>query len=137
MLLYAAAQLVRVVLVFDREVYRLSLVIVDPNETGLFQGHQRLFYGDFDVFCPVEPPAAYAVLPVEQLHRRLQLRLPYGEGVRLNGVYVYPNVCQQLVGLVGVDVVVLHQQLLDVSESVCQRRLRRQVQNEEASAHRD
>ena len=32
---------------------------------------------------------------------------------------------------------VLHQQLLDVSEAVCQRRLRRQVQNEEASAGRD
>ena len=32
---------------------------------------------------------------------------------------------------------VLHQQLLDVSEAVRQRRLRRQVQNEEASARRD
>ena len=31
----------------------------------------------------------------------------------------------------------LHQQLLDVSEAVCQRRPRRQVQNEEVSARRD
>ena len=32
---------------------------------------------------------------------------------------------------------VLHQQLLDVSEAVCQRRLRRQVQNEEVSPRLD
>ena len=67
----------------------------------------------------------------------IQLALPYGEGVRLDGIYVYPIVGQQLVGVVEVEVVVLHQQLLDVSEAVCQGCLRRQVENEEASARRD
>ncbi|MFM7982241.1 MAG: hypothetical protein ACKPKO_23265, partial [Candidatus Fonsibacter sp.] len=55
----------------------------------------------------------------------------------LECVYVNPAVGQQLVGTVEVEVVVLHQQLLDVSEAVCQRRLRIQVHNEEASARRD
>ena len=47
MLLYVAAELVRVVLVFYREVYRLGLMLVDLNETVLLQSDQRLFYGEF------------------------------------------------------------------------------------------
>ena len=78
-------------------------------------------------------------MPSSQLSssQGLQLALPYSEGVRLDGIDIYPVVGQQLVGTVEVEVVVLHQQLLDVSEAVCQRRLRRQVQNEESSARRD
>ena len=60
--------------------------------------------GAFDVVCSVEPPVAYALLPIEQLSSGLQLALPYSEGARLDGIYVYPVVGQQLVGAVEVEV---------------------------------
>ena len=77
------------------------------------------------------------VLPVEQPSSRLKLALPYCECVRLDCIYVDPVVGQELVGAVEVEVVVLHQQFLDVSEAVRQRRLRVQVQYEQALARRD
>ena len=103
-LLDVAAQLVRVALVFDRQLDALRRVLVDLDKTVLFQSHERLVDGELDVVGYVEPPAAYALHPVEQLLRAIQLTLPYGEGVRLDGIYVYPVVGQQIVGAVEVDV---------------------------------
>ncbi|MFM7986772.1 MAG: hypothetical protein ACKPKO_46405, partial [Candidatus Fonsibacter sp.] len=106
-------------------------------KTVIFESHDRLVDWEFDVVGVVEPPVAYALLPGEQLSSGLELSLPYSECVRLDGVYVNPAVGQQFVGTVAVEVVVLHQQLLDVSAAACQIRLRIQVQSEEASALRD
>ena len=86
--LYVAAQLISIILVFDREVYQVSIVLVDIDETVLFQSHQRILDGEFDAVGPVEPPVAYALLPVERLLGGIQLDLPYGEGVRLDGIYI-------------------------------------------------
>ena len=65
-LLDVAPQLVRIILVFDRQLDVLRSALVDLNKTVLFQNHQRLVDGEFDVVGPVEPPVAYALLPVEQ-----------------------------------------------------------------------
>ena len=137
MLLDVAAQLVRILLVFDRHLDVLRSVLVDLSKTVFFESHGRLVDGEIDVVGSVEPPFAYALLPVEQLSSGLQLTLPYSEYVRIDGVYVNPVVGQQLVGTVEVEVVALHQQLLSLYEAVCQRHLRIHVQNEAASARRD
>ena len=86
--------------------------------------HERFVDGELDVLRSVEPPAAYALLPAEQLSSGVHLALPYSECVRLDGIYVNLVVGQQFVGVVEVEVVVLHKKLLDVSEAVCQGRLR-------------
>ncbi len=65
------------------------------------------------------------------------MTLPYSQCFCLDGAYVNPVLGQQFVGNFKAEIVVLHEQLLDVSEAVCQRRLRIQVQKEEASARRD
>ena len=67
MLLDVAAQLVRIVLVLDRQLDALRSVLVDLNKTVFLEIHERLVDGEFDVVGSVEPPAAYALLPVEQL----------------------------------------------------------------------
>ena len=75
-------------------------MLVDLDNTVLLQSHERLVDWELDVVGSVEPPVAYALLPVEQLLCALQLALSYGDGVRLDGIYVYPVVGQQLVGAV-------------------------------------
>ena len=123
-LLDVAAQLVGIVLVFDRQLDVSRDVLVDLDKTVLLESHERFVDGELDVLGSVEPPAAYALLPAEQLSSGVHLALPYSEGVRLDGIYVDPVVGQELVGVVEVEVVVLHKKLLDVSEAVCQGRLR-------------
>ena len=91
MLLDVAAQLVRVVLVFDRQLDALRGVLVDLDKPVLFQSHENFVDGELDVVGSVEPPVAYGLLPVQQLCCRIQLRLPSSEGVRLDGIYVYPD----------------------------------------------
>ncbi|MFM7977863.1 MAG: hypothetical protein ACKPKO_00995, partial [Candidatus Fonsibacter sp.] len=49
MLLYVAAQLVRIMLVFDRQLDVLRSVLVDLNKTVLFESHERLVDGELDV----------------------------------------------------------------------------------------
>ncbi|MFM7986613.1 MAG: hypothetical protein ACKPKO_45590, partial [Candidatus Fonsibacter sp.] len=62
MLLCVAAQLVRIVLVFDRQLDVLRSAIVDLNKTVPLESHERLVDGELDVFGLVEPPVAYALL---------------------------------------------------------------------------
>ena len=53
-LLYVAAQLVRIVLVFDRQLDALRGVLVDLDKTVLFQSHERYVDGELDVVGSVE-----------------------------------------------------------------------------------
>ncbi len=71
-----------------------------------------------DVVAPAEPPASNAALPVEQLLRVLQLGAANPEGVCLHCIDFHPALCQELPCHVQVEVVVLHQQLLNVAEAV-------------------
>ena len=76
MLLYVAAQLVGIVLVLYGQLDVLRSVLVDLNKTVILESHERFVDGELDVFGPVEPPAAYTLLPVEQPSSGLQLALP-------------------------------------------------------------
>ncbi len=96
MILDVAAQLVRIVLDFGRQLDVLRSVLVDLSKTVFLESHERLVYGEFGVVGSVEPPVADALRPVEQLSSALQLALPYSEGVRIHGIYIYPVVGQQL-----------------------------------------
>ncbi len=70
-LLDVAAQLVGIVLVFYRQLNALRSVLVNLDKTVFLESHERLVDGEFDVVTSVEPPAACALLPVDQLLRAL------------------------------------------------------------------
>ena len=85
-LLNAATQLVCMLLVFDGRLDVLHSVLVGLNKTIFIASHERRVDGKFDVVGSVEPSVAYAIHPVEQLSSKLQLALPYSEGVCFDSI---------------------------------------------------
>ena len=113
---YVAAQFVLVAFVF--EVNRFSFGLADLGEPVLFESHQRLVDGEFEVDAPVEPPASD---PSSQFSRPLAISscvCPIVKASVLTAKTSTPLSASSSWHFVDVVVVVLHQRFLDVSAAV-------------------
>ena len=116
MLLYVLAQIVHSVLVIYAQLYVQILGLGDLDEPVVPEGQERVVHGQPNTLRPVWPPVVDALLSVEQLPYLLQLPRFDREGVRFDCVDVDGFLREQPPAVVEVAVVVLRQQLVDVSK---------------------